>query len=144
MSQPRFLDRENPPDQKEILHAIGKEILPVWHDTLAFLKDTYQEYQPELIFYNSQQGWGYRYRKETHQLCILFPGKGGFTALVALNPSEDEAALEKIHFFNARIRELLNQPSSLPQGRWLWMRVEDHTDFVGFRLLMEIKKQVEG
>ena len=144
MLQAKFLDRDNPPDQKQIHQAIGKEILPVWNDTLAFLANTFQEYQPELIFYNAQQGWGYRYRKEAHQLCILFPAKGGFTVLIILTPVEDEAALEKIHFFNARIRELLNQPSSLPQGRWLWMRVEDHTDFVGFRLLMEIKKQKEG
>lgn len=143
MSQPCFLDRENPPDQKLIHKAIGKETLPVWNDTLAYLEDTFQEYQSELIFYNSQQGWGFRYRREAHQLCILFPGKGAFAALVTLNPAEEEAAQEKIHFFNARIRQLLNQPSSLPQGRWLWMSLEDHTDFVGFRLLMEIKMQLK-
>jgi len=47
--------------------------------------------------------------------------------------------MEKISYFNARIRGLLNQPSTLPQGRWLWMRIEDHTDFVGFKLLLDLK-----
>jgi len=49
--------------------------------------------------------------------------------------------LAKINYFNTRLRGLLTQPSTLPQGRWLWMRIEDHTDFVGFKLLMEIKKE---
>jgi hypothetical protein len=47
--------------------------------------------------------------------------------------------MEMISYFNARIRAQLNQASTLPQGRWLWIRLEDHTDFVGFKLLMDVK-----
>ena len=139
MTDERFLDQDVVPDLELIRKAIGREVFPVWEDVNIYLRSYYPAYEAELLFYNPQQGWGLHYRKGAQRLCVLFPERGGFTALLALTPEEDQAALEKIHFFNARIRALLNQPSTLPQGRWLWMRIEDHTDFVGFKLLVEIK-----
>lgn len=140
MAEKRLLDRENRPDAETISKLIGREVLPVWDDVNLYLAGQFPEYESELFFYNPQYGWAIRYRKEDQQLCVFFPERGRFTALITLNPEEEESALGKINFFNARIRELLNSPSSLPQGRWLWMRLEDHTDYVGFKLLMEIKQ----
>ncbi len=134
-----MLDREAEPTPEQIRKLIGREAYPVWEDVTRFLQGTYPAFEPELIFYNAQHGWGLHYRKAAQRLCILFPERRGFTALIALTPEEEDAALEKINYFNARIRELLNQPSALPQGRWLWLRIEDHTDFVGFRLLLDMK-----
>lgn len=140
MAYERLLNRESQPDRERIRAVIGKEVLPVWEDVAAYLEDAFPGYMPELIYYSAQHGWALRYRKEARQICTLFPEKGAFTALITLNPKEDEQALEKINYFNMRLRRLLNRPSTLPQGRWLWMRLEDHTDFVGFKFLMEIKK----
>jgi len=134
-----FLDRNQPPEQDLIHKVIGKEVLPVWQDLLAYLSGHFPDFEPEMIYYNPQHGWGLRYRKESQQLCILFPERGAVTALITLNPEEEEAAQEQINYFNTRFRQLLNQPSAIPQGRWMWVRLEDHTDFVGFRLLLEIK-----
>jgi hypothetical protein len=77
-------------------------------------------------------------------LVALFPERGAFSALVILSPEEDEKALEKINYFNAKFREELNKISSLPQGRWFWARIEDHTDFVGLKLLLGIKRLAEA
>jgi len=139
MADESFLNREEAPSPDLIRKVIGREVYPVWEDVTCYLADHHPEFEPELIFYNPQRGWGLHYRKAEHRLCILFPERGGFTALIALNPHEEQAAIEKLRYFNARIRDLLNQPSSLPQGRWLWLRIEDHTDFVGFRFLLELK-----
>ena len=139
MTDGRLLDREVVPTPEGIQEVIGREVYPVWEDVSRHLQDRYPEFESEWRFYNPQHGWGLRFRKGSQQLCMLFPEFGGFSALITLNPEEDETALEKSQFFNARIRDLLNQPSALPHGRWLWMRIEDHTDFVGFKLLMEIK-----
>jgi len=140
MAYERLLDRDEQPDHDNIRAMIGGEVLPVWEDVTAYLEETFPDFAPELIYYSAQHGWAFRYRKEARQICTLFPERGAFTALITLNPQEDEQVLEKINFFNTRLRRLLNRPSTLPQGRWLWMRLEDHTDFVGFKLLMEIKK----
>jgi hypothetical protein len=139
MAYERFLDREEQPDETALRKRIGREVLPVWDQVLSFLNAKYPAYEPELIFYNQKEGWGIRFRQEAQQLCILFPERGAFTAFLTLNSDEEQAALEKINFFNTRFREVLNRPSSLPQGRWLWVRLEDYTDFVGFRLLLDIK-----
>jgi len=56
-----------------------------------------------------------------------------------LTPEEDVRVMEIIDYFNSRIRGILNRPSSLPQGRWLWVRLEDLTDLVGLTLLLENK-----
>ena len=119
---------------------IGREVLPVWDAVNTYLVEKFPTFDAEMLYYNPQHGWGVRYRKEGRQLCVLFPECGGFSALIMLNPIEEALALEQIDFFNTRIQELLYRPSDLPQGRWLWMHLEDHTDFVGFTLLMDIKQ----
>ncbi len=141
MAYERFLDRDKQPDRDLLHETIGRESLPVWEDVVAYLEEQFPDYQDEWIFYSAQHGWALRYRKESRQLCALFPERGAFTALIMLNPEEDAQALDQVNYFNMRIQGLLSRPSSLPQGRWLWMRLEDHTDFVGFKLLMEIKKE---
>jgi hypothetical protein len=140
MANERFLDRDEQPEMEEIRKRIGREVLPVWDDVAEYLEKEFPRYEPELIFYSQQHGWGFRYRQEAQQLVILFPERGAFSALITLSPEEDEQALEKINYFNNKFREELNRPSPLPQGRWLWVRIEDHTDFVGFQLLLDAKK----
>lgn len=139
MTDGRLLDREELPTLERIQEVVGSEVYPVWEDATLHLQNHYPDFESEWRYYNPQHGWGLRFRKGSQQLVMLFPEYGGFSALITLTPGEDESALEKIHFFNTRIRGLLSQPSTLPQGRWMWMRIEDHTDFVGFKLLMQIK-----
>ena len=136
----RMLDRDQQPDKEMIEKRLGREVLPVWQEAQAYLEDNFPEYAPELIYYSTQHGWALRYRKESQQLCTLFPEKRAFSVLIVLSEEEEQLAQEKFNYFNARIRELLSRPSSLPQGRWLWLRIEDHTDFVGLRLLLELKE----
>lgn len=140
MARERFLNREELPSESMIRERIGKEVLPVWEDVRNYLEEQFSNYQPEMIFYNNQEGWAFRYRSGLQHLCTLFPEQGAFTALIPLSPQEDQKALEMIDYFNARLRDLLSRPSTLPQGRWLWLPLEDHTDFVGLKLLLELKK----
>jgi hypothetical protein len=139
MAFERFLDRDIPPDDAMIEKTIGREVFPVWLDTLHYLEERFPDFVTEMVFYNPQHGWGIRYRQEVQQLVFLFPERGAFTVFVTLNPEEETRVMEKINYFNTRLRELLNQPSALPQGRWLWCRIEDHTDFVGLKLLLDLK-----
>ena len=141
MAHERFLDRDQTPTQEMIQKAIGREIYPVWLDVRQHLDETFPGFEAELIFYSAQHGWAFRYRRQEQQLCLLFPERYGFSALITLNQAEDALAQEKINFFNARLREVLNSPSTLPEGRWLWMRFQDHTDFVGFKILLDIKRK---
>jgi hypothetical protein len=139
MAYERLLDRDQQPDEELIQKTIGREVLPVWREVRAYIEENFPAYSTELIYYNPQHGWALRYRRDAEQLCTLFPERGAFSALIILSPEEETLAQEKINFFNARIRELLSRPSTLPQGRWLWLRLEDHTDCVGLRLLLENK-----
>ena len=140
MARERFLIRDEQPSEIEIRKRIGKEVLPVWDDVRNYIEEQFPTYEAEFIFYNDQEGWAFRYRSGLQHLCTLFPEQGGFTALIPLGPQEDQKAAEMMAYFNARIRELLSRQSSLPQGRWLWLPLEDHTDFVGLKLLLELKE----
>jgi hypothetical protein len=139
MAYDRLLNREEKPDTSQIRVWIGSEVLSVWDGIKAYLEEHFPSFVPEWVFYNALQGWGLRYRKQAQQLCMLFPEKGAFSALVMLTPEEDVRVMEIIDYFNSRIRGILNRPSSLPQGRWLWVRLEDLTDLVGLTLLLENK-----
>ncbi len=139
MQDERLLNRDAPPRPELIRQIIGREVFPVWVAVNRYLQAHYPDFEAELTYYNAQRGWGLDYRQGSQRLCILFPGQGGFTAFLTLTLKGEEAAQAKIQYFNTRIRALLNQPSELPQGRWLWLRIEDHTDFVGLKLLLESK-----
>jgi len=139
MTEPQMLNREVEPTEDYIRKLIGKETLPIWEATQKYLLEKYPRATAEMVYYSPQRGWGMRYRDKSQQLCILFPGRGGFNVLIILNPEEEQVVLKKVHYFNGRIRALLNQPSSLPHGRWLWARIEDHTDFFSFKLLINAK-----
>ncbi len=140
MAYERLLDRDQKPNQDLIQRAIGREVWPVWQEVQDYLAENFPVYSPELIYYNPQHGWALRYREGAQQLCTLFPERGAFSALIVLSQEEEQIVQEKVNFFNARIRELLSRPTTLPQGRWLWLRIEDHTDFVGLRLILENKE----
>ena len=139
MAYERLLDREQTPDEELIRKALGREVFPVWEDSIRFLGEHFPDYESETVYYNIQHGWALRYRKEAQQLVMLFPERGAFTALIILNSEENERVMARINYFNTRIRALLSEPSTLPQGRWLWVRIEDHTDFVGLTWLLEQK-----
>ncbi len=143
MAHERFLDRDTQPEPEQICKTIGREVLPVWDEVKAYLSATFPGFQPEWVYYSAQHGWALRYRQEARQLLALFPERGAFSALMILSPEEDEKAREKINYFNAKFREELNKIPSLPQGRWFWARIEDHTDFVGLKLLLGIKRLAE-
>jgi len=139
MTDERMHDRDVVPTQEHVQAMLGKDIFPVWEDIAHFMGSQYPDCESEWRYYNPQHGWGLRFRIGSQQLCMLFPERGRLSALIMLTPQQDDAAQDKIEFFNNRIRNLLNQPSALPQGRWLWMHIEDHTDFVGLKHLMAIK-----
>ena len=139
MSKNRYFDRNAQPDIEMIRNRIGEDVLPVWEAVNNHLEDEFPGCESEMIYFSQQEGWGIRYRQEAILLCTLFPEKGAFTTLITLAPQQHMEALEKSNFFNARIREILNQ-SSPSQGQWLWIKTEDHTDFVGIKLLLDFKK----
>ena len=141
MAYERFLDREIMPDQQMIHNQIGEMVLSVWEDVINHLQRIFTGCHSEMIYYNRQHGWGIRYRHNATLLCTLFPERGAFSALITLDPKEETKALDKINFFNAHIREMLNQSSTLSQGRWLWIRIEDHTDGVGLKMLLDLKER---
>ena len=141
MAYERLLNREDTPDPTQIQAWIGPEILPVWDGLEAYLAENFSDFVSEWVYYNAQQGWGLRYRKESQQLCMLFPERGAFSALLILTPEQDEGVMAMVEYFNSRIRGLLNRPSNLPQGRWLWVRLEDRTDLVGLTMLLEQKRE---
>ena len=144
MAHDRFLDRDIQPEPEQVRNSLGREVLPVWDDVAAYLSASFPGFQPEWVYYSAQHGWAVRYRQDTWQLVTLFPERRSFSALVILSPEEDEEALAKINYFNTKFREELNRISSLPQGRWFWVRIEDHTDFVGLKLLLDIKRSSRG
>ncbi|MFU8827300.1 MAG: DUF3788 family protein, partial [Brevefilum sp.] len=92
MTDERLLDRDAPPSPDLIRRVIGREVYPVWEDVNTYLQAHYPDFAVELMFYNAQRGWGLHYRKEAQRLCLLFPERGAFTALLALSPEEDQAA----------------------------------------------------
>lgn len=141
MAKKRYFDRNSQPTTERIRNQIDDAVLPVWEAVVNHLAVAFPGCQSEMIYFSQQEGWGIRYRQESTLLCTLFPERGAFTTLITLTPQEQMEALEKSNYFNARIRKILNQSSSLSEGRWLWIKTEDHTDFVGIKLLLEFKKK---
>ncbi len=135
-----FIDRQNPPTDKDILTAIDSPLNRLYKKMRTFLASNYDFY-PELTFGGKKYGWGYKYRRKGKTLCVLFPEEGAFTVLVVLGGKGASEFAEDRLKYNDKTQELFDTTCKYHDGMWLFKRVlckEDLDDAVS---LIGLKKK---
>lgn len=109
----------------------------LWDEIVAHIRKTYKSVEDFKFLYGKNYGWGYRFRVKGKLLTALYPIDGGFTVQIILSPEAVETARSISKSQN--VRKAIDEANPYPEGRWLFIRVEDAVDLEDIYRLLELK-----
>lgn len=139
MAYERFLDKNYPPSENEILTALGSTE-EFWLDINKYIEKNFC-FIPELIYFTKKYGWSIRYRHSKRTLCYLFPENNSFSVLIVLGSKEAEQINSIKDLLNETVKQVFENTEQFHDGRWMWIRVKEMSDTLSIRLLLAAKKK---
>lgn len=136
MSVSAFADKNHTPDDVEIFSIMGATRF-LWDKLVVHIRTTYKPADDLKFLYGKNYGWGYRFRVKGKLLTVLYPTNGGFTAQIILSPKAVETARSISKSQN--VQKAIDEANPYPEGRWLFIRVEDAVDLEDIYRLLELK-----
>lgn len=135
MPEVPFPDPSQAPPHDALVEAVGPA-RDRWLRLEAWLHDTYG-LDGEPIFFGRDSGWCVRYRRGGKALLTLIPGDAAFRTLVVVGPSAWQAAgsLE----LSPRTKAAWDGARPYPDGRWLWLDVDDDATVEDVEHLVALK-----
>ncbi|WP_024346123.1 DUF3788 domain-containing protein [Lacrimispora indolis] len=115
-------DNTHPPTDENIQEFINNDL---WYNITTYLEDTYRT--PPKKAYSGcsmQSGWNIKYQKGGKPLCILYPMKGYFIALVVIGMREMNEAELLMPLCTEYTQILFKQTISGYSGKWLMFDVK--------------------
>lgn len=115
-------DNTHPPTDENIQEFINNDL---WYNITTYLEDTYRT--PPKKAYSGcsmQSGWNIKYQKGGKTLCILYPMKGYFIALVVIGMREMNEAELLMPLCTEFTQILFKQTISGYSGKWLMLDVK--------------------
>lgn len=135
MTSAPFLDKGRVPSRREILGAVGSAGVG-WERLDGWARETYG-IEGEPIFFGKDTGWSMRYRRGGRALFTLMPRSGALRALVVVGPSAWEGASGVQ--LSPRTRAAWDSAHPYPDGRWLWLDVDDDRTLADLQRLVTLK-----
>lgn len=131
-----FLDRAAPPSEEALASALGTAA-PRWNRLRQDVEKEWGPLDAGWSFGGKAYGWSLRLRNGKRTLLHLIPGKGGFTAALALGEAAFRAAGEA--GLPAKVLGLLAEAKKYPEGRAVRMEVGSAGDAAAVRRLVALK-----
>jgi uncharacterized protein DUF3788 len=135
MTRAPFLDRTATPDEAQLHDALGPSA-PRWDRLDGWVRDAYG-LEGEWLWFGNDSGWCRRYRRSGRALCTLLPGSGTFRALVVIGPTAWEQVDESL--LSPTVRAARSAAHPCPDGRWLWLAVDDDRSVEDIERLVALK-----
>lgn len=134
-----FLDEAHPPSRGAWAVAVGPSAAR-WTGLVDWLMETYGV-EGEPLFFGRESGWCLRVRRSGRSLLTLLPHDGGFRALVVVGPSVADAVSAAIARgeLGSSVSRAFAGARAYPDGRWLWLPIEDDASAEAVRRLVAIK-----
>jgi len=130
-----FPDPARVPDDSELIEAVGAQA-PRWRALTSWLGERYG-LAGEPTYDGHDTGWCVRYRRGARTLLTLIPRDDAFQALVVVGPSAWAAAAAAD--LGSTVRAAWEAARPYPDGRWLWLDVEDDATVAGIEALVALK-----
>jgi hypothetical protein len=130
-----FLDKTRPPSRPELFAALGTAG-ERWDRLESWARDTYG-IAGEPIYFGKDTSWSLRFRRGGRALFTLMPGDGALAALVVVGPSAwaDATTVE----LSPHTRAAWDAAHPYPDGRWLWLDVNDDQAIADVQRLVTLK-----
>ncbi|BCY17407.1 MAG: DUF3788 domain-containing protein [Chloroflexi bacterium] len=130
-----FTDKSHSPEPEEIRGILGS-CLPVWEELLTHIRQTYHPVEDFKFLYGKNYGWAVRFRLKGKLLTSLYPAEGYFSAQIIMSPVE----VDTVQSMNMgrNVRQAIDSATPYPEGRWLFIPVQNRDDLADITRLLEI------
>ena len=128
-------------DRQPSFEDAGKFIGSIyWKELNTWLQETYHV-TPKINYSrcSMQSGWNIKYQKSGKSLCVLYPMRGFFTALVVIGDKEMTAAELMMDSCCEYTRNLFANTRYSCGGRWLMMNVTDQSILEDVKNLISLR-----
>ncbi len=137
----RMMNRDQKPTKNDIITFISNaEAISAWNQIQEYLATHYDLFM-EIIYYGDNYGWVVRYQKSGRTIVSLFPEKESFSFLIVYGKKEIDKFSTQESEFSPAIVEIFQNTKRLHDGKWLWIRVTDSSNFENLKKLLTIKRR---
>ena len=132
-----LLDRSAPPGEADLARGLDAAYAARWRRLAEWLTLTYG-LDPEVLWSGADDGWVARYRRSGASLTTLMPQAAGTVrALVVVGPKAWPVVHELA--LSPGTRAAWDAAKPYPDGRWLWLSVDDDAVEADVRALVACK-----
>lgn len=130
-----FSDKSHSPEPEEIRGILGSSF-PLWEELLTHIRQMYQPVEDLKFLYGKNYGWAVRFRLKGKLLTSLYPAEGYFSAEIIMSPAE----VDTVQSMNMgrNVCQAIDSATPYPEGRWLFIPVENRDDLMDITQLLEI------
>jgi hypothetical protein len=140
MSVGIFTNKKYQPSEEEVINAIGSKFT-LWQGMVNYIREKYPALEDFKFMYGSNYGWAWRFRIKKQFLTSLYPGKEGFSVQVNLGPEAIERTYQME--LGEDIRQTIENAHPYPEGRWLFIRVENEQDMSDVKQLLALRVETK-
>jgi hypothetical protein len=131
-----FVDRSEPPDDKELKAALGKTFA-LWTDLQKVISAQYAPLTIEWGCASKSAGWGLRLKKEKRAVLYMTPCKGYFLASFALGEKAVKLAHES--GLPVAVLKVIDEAPKYAEGRGVRFEVRTKRDVRNIEKVAAIK-----
>jgi hypothetical protein len=132
-----FTDKENCPDDEQILEVLGRK-KTAWIEFTGFIRENYSK-QEDMRFYGKNYGWALRFRKNGKAFISFYPKEKSFVVQLILKSPCAETALNSS--INDEIKNIIKNANPYSEGRWLFIPIKSAKDIKDVKYLLSLKIQ---
>jgi len=137
----RMLNKEIIPNENILQSFLGdNDIILVWNNITSFINNNYN-FGSKIIFGGKKYGWAVTYKHGQKTIVTLFPESKSFTVLLVFGKKELENIFENKDIFTKQILQLIEKTKQYHDGKWIWIRIENHIFKKDICNLIKIKKK---
>ena len=136
MGKSAFIDKNHQPSEKELITALGSA-QENWNSMLEEIRRVGRTQEDFKFMYGKPYGWGTRFRLKGKLLAAVYPNQNHFVVQIILGPKQlEEADHIRLH---PNAREAIQCANPYPEGKWLFIKVEDKKDIEDAIELLKLK-----
>lgn len=137
----RMLNDKMEPTEDGLQKFIGnRQVEELWHKLNCLIENNYN-LNKYIKFGGKSYGWELQYKKGKRTIVSIYPERKAFTVLFTLGGKE----LERFDLVKYQVSkgtlDLISSTKRYHDGKWIWLRVTENTQFNDALVLLEVKKK---
>jgi len=117
-----------------------RQVEELWHNLIGVIESNYV-LDKHIRFGGKDYGWELQYKRGKRTIISIYPERKAFTILFTFGGKELESFELIKNQVSKETLDLINSTKKYHDGKWVWLRVTENTQFNDALVLLGIKKK---